>query len=269
MPKFSDLLKLVPGAVHTVQEIVAEVQTELAHQPATVSAPVEVAPPSPGPVVAEVVNSDPTFTKAQLAAACPALTGTRLDTMYPFIVKHMAKYGITTQKQIAAFLATCGHESVDFTTFSENLNYSAQALLATFGKYFTPALAEQYARNPQAIGNRVYANRMGNGDERSGDGYMFRGGGGIQITGRKGVGAFALALQMPLDQANAYLRTPEGAVEASCWFWSANGLNRYVDNFVGLQGLVNVGRLTATEAQINGINDRKARFSRACKALGV
>lgn len=95
------------------------------------------------------------------------------------------KFNITNPLRLAHFLAQCAHESGNFTALRENLNYSAQGLLKTFPKYFKDqATADKYARNPEKIANRVYASRMGNGDEASGDGFKFRGRGYIQLTGK-------------------------------------------------------------------------------------
>lgn len=96
-----------------------------------------------------------------------------------------SKFGITNNLRLAHFLAQCGHESGGFRAVSENLNYSAKGLLGIFRKYFTNVnLAMQYERKPEKIANRVYASRMGNGNEASGDGYKFRGRGYIQLTGK-------------------------------------------------------------------------------------
>ena len=95
------------------------------------------------------------------------------------------KYDINTNNRIAGFLAQCGHESADFTVLKENLNYGAAGLRGTFGKYFADdATAKAYERQPEKIANRVYANRMGNGNEASGDGFKYRGRGAIQLTGQ-------------------------------------------------------------------------------------
>lgn len=205
------------------------------------------------------------LTKTQLVSAVPNLKGA--DTFLPILNTTLEKYGITAPLEVAAFVATCGHESSDFSTFSENLNYSSDALLRVFHKYFTPALADQYARNAKAIGSRVYANRMGNGDEKSGDGYIFRGAGAIQLTGRYTIGKFAFAVGMPIDQANAYLRTTTGALEGAGWYWKTNNLHQYVNDFQALSAVVNVGRASATPDQIVGWPDRIARFMRARKAI--
>lgn len=113
-----------------------------------------------------------------------ALTGLVPDAVIAQIPETASKFGITSNLRLAHFLAQCALESVKFTAVVENLNYSAQGLLNTFPKYFKGVDVNAYARNPQKIANRVYANRMGNGDEASGDGFKFRGRGYIQLTGK-------------------------------------------------------------------------------------
>jgi putative chitinase len=165
-------------------------------------------------------------------------------------------------KRMAAFLAQVAHESGGFNFTKEGLNYSAQALNRTFKKYFpTVASAQPYARNPQKIANKVYANRMGNGPESSGDGYKFCGRGLIQLTGRNNYTRFATAIGKTLDEAIQYLETPEGAVASAAWFWDVNKLNIYADkgDFVGLTRRINGGT--------NGLADRQHHYAIALKAL--
>ena len=130
-------------------------------------------------------------------------------------------------KRVAGFLAQIAHESGGFNFVIENLNYSAKGLVATFKKYFpTEELAKQYERKPEKIANRVYANRMKNGDEASGDGFKFRGRGLIQLTGRDNYTKFAEALDLDIDSTIAYLETPNGAVASAGWFWDNNKIGR-------------------------------------------
>jgi len=178
--------------------------------------------------------------------------------------KVCAKYGINSKMRLAAFLAQVGHESGGFRYLKENLNYSSDALLRVFPKYFpTRALAEIYARKPAKIGARIYANRMGNGDEASGDGYRFCGRGAIQLTGRQNYERFAAAMEMSLDEAIAYLETPEGACMGAGWFWADNGLNALADSgdFVTLTRRINGGT--------NGLADRQALYAKAKRLLGI
>lgn len=165
-------------------------------------------------------------------------------------------------KRMAAFLAQIAHESGGFNFTKEGLNYSAQGLVKTFKKYFpTLASAQPYARNPAKIANRVYANRMGNGPESSGDGYKFCGRGLIQLTGRNNYTKFATAIGKTLDQTVAYLETPEGAVASAAWFWDVNKLSIYADkgDFVGLTRRINGGTI--------GLADRKHHYDIALAAL--
>ena len=142
----------------------------------------------------------------------------------------LPRYEINTVDRVAAFLAQCGHESADFTVLQENLNYSAKGLVATWPKRFlTEAEAAPYNRNPEAIANKVYAGRMGNGDEASGDGWTYRGRGAIQLTGKSNYQAFADTFGWSLEEAVAYTETLQGAVESAAWFWWKNGLNDLAD----------------------------------------
>lgn len=178
--------------------------------------------------------------------------------------KALNTFGITTPVRVAAFLAQTGHESGGYRALIENLNYSAEGLLKVFGRYFpTPALAAAYARKPAAIASRVYANRMGNGDEASQEGWTYRGKGLIQITGKTNHLKFAAAMQMSLADATAYMLTTEGACMSAAWFWSANGCNTLADSgdFAGLTRRINGG--------MNGYEDRVKYHTIARRLLGV
>lgn len=168
------------------------------------------------------------FTQEKLAACLhknPDVT-----ELYDILCELFPKYGITTQDRVAAFLAQCGHESVDFTVLKENLNYSGDALKRVWPRHFGDDVdVAQYHRNPEAIANRAYRNRMGNGDEASGDGWKFRGRGAIQLTGKDNYTRFAADVGMDLDEVVEYLETLKGAVESACWFWDKNKLNALAD----------------------------------------
>ena len=171
------------------------------------------------------------------------------------------KYDINTNNRIAGFLAQCGHESADFTVLKENLNYKAEGLNKIFHKYFpTVESAQAYAHNPEAIANKIYAGRMGNGDEQSGDGYKFRGRGAIQLTGRDNYTKFAQSLGMDLDACVADMETLDGALESAMWFWNTHGLNAIcdADNIIAMTKRVNGGTI--------GLSERKANYEKA-KAL--
>ena len=147
--------------------------------------------------------------------------------------KLLPDYGIDTPQRVAAFLAQCAHESGNFVFLKENLNYRAASLRKIFPKYFSDdAIANQYASLPnkaEAIANRIYANRMGNGPEESGDGFRYCGRGLIQLTGRNNYEAFADSIESTPEEVSAYLETFEGAVQSACWFWETNNLNQFAD----------------------------------------
>lgn len=167
------------------------------------------------------------------------------------------------KKRAAAFVAQIAHESGGFNFVKENLNYSAKGLMGTFKKYFpNEALAKQYERQPEKIANRVYANRMGNGDEASGDGYKYCGRGLIQLTGKQNYTKFAQDLGISVDETVKYLETPEGAVSSAGWFWDQNNLNQWCDkdDFVTLTKRINGGTI--------GLEDRKHHYEIALKLLG-
>jgi putative chitinase len=151
------------------------------------------------------------------------------DVVIAQIPNVMQNFGINTPLRLAHFLAQCGHESAGFKATSENLNYSVKGLMGIFKKYFpTEALASAYARQPQKIANRVYASRMGNGDEASGDGYKFRGRGYIQLTGKQNYTAFDAAVEDNI-LANPDLVSTKHALASAAWFWKKNGLSLIAD----------------------------------------
>jgi len=198
-----------------------------------------------------------------LREICPK---TKIDTLDDYVepLNTVAEYYemFVNPRRVAGFLAQIAHESGGFNFVVENLNYSAKGLMTIFKKYFpTEELANQYARKPEKIANRVYANRMKNGDEASGDGYKFRGRGLIQLTGRDNYTKFAAALDLDIDSTIAYLETPNGAVASAGWFWDNNKLNQYCDkdDFVTLTKRINGGTI--------GLADRKHHYEIALKAL--
>ena len=171
------------------------------------------------------------------------------------------RYFKLSPDRAAHFFAQIAHETGEFKSFTENLNYSAEGLKKTFGKYFADIDAAPYARKPEKIANRVYANRMGNGDEASGDGYKYCGRGLIQLTGKQNYTKFAADLGISVDETVAYLETPEGAVSSAGWFWDNNNLNSYCDkdDFVGLTKRINGGTI--------GLEDRKHHYELALSLL--
>lgn len=180
------------------------------------------------------------------------------------IASELPHHGFTTNRQVAAFLAQTAHESADYNTIVENLNYSSDRLVAVFNKYFKNYTTEQllqFNRNPEAIANVVYANRMGNGDSDSGDGYKFRGRGVLQVTGKSNYmhcseylfGSDSVLLDEP-DQ----LLIKSNALGSALWYWNANNLLG-VDNFVLLTKKINGG--------VNGLEDRTKVFNIALSVL--
>lgn len=153
-----------------------------------------------------------------------------VDKWHPALSGMLTMYDINTLNRAAGFIAQCAHESAKFSVTKENLNYSAKGLMTTFKKYFPDeATALQYERKPEKIANRVYANRMGNGPEDSGDGWKYCGRGLIQLTGKDNYTRFAEKVGMTLDDVIPYLETATGAVESAAWFWKAKGLNEIAD----------------------------------------
>ena len=140
------------------------------------------------------------------------------DSVIAQLPEVMTKFKIDTALKLAHFLAQAGHESGGFKVTTENLNYSAQGLQNVFGKYFPGTLEESYARQPQKIANRVYASRMGNGDEASGDGYKFRGRGYIQLTGRNNYVEFSKAINEDMT-ANPDLVATKYPLLSAAWFF--------------------------------------------------
>jgi len=165
-------------------------------------------------------------------------------------------FKIDTAVKLAHFLAQCGHESGGFRVVNENLNYSAKGLQGIFKKYFpTPVLAEQYQRKPEKIANRVYASRMGNGDEASGEGFKFRGRGFIQLTGKQNYTAFGKAINEDIA-TNPDLVATKYPLLSAAWFFSKNCLTKCKDasdaSVLAVTKCVNGGTI--------GLADRQKHF---------
>ena len=177
------------------------------------------------------------------------------------------EYDINTSHRMAAFIAQCAHESGGFMVLKENLNYKAASLRKIFPKYFpNDQIAQQYASKPnkqEAIASRIYANRMGNGDEASKEGYKFCGRGLIQLTGRSNYQAFADSLEMNIDDVPEYLATFEGAAQSACWFWETNKLNQWADkgDILTLTKRINGGTI--------GLEDRIKHYEHALHIIGA
>lgn len=202
------------------------------------------------------------LTVSQLKQMVPGIT--HADHWIEAFDQLLPDYEINTPKRIAAFIAQCAHESGGFRFLKENLNYKAESLMKTFPKYFSDRdTANAYAKQPVKIANRVYANRMGNGDEASGDGYRYCGRGLIQLTGKTNYDWFAASLEISATEASEYLETFEGAAQSACWFWESNNLNVEAD----------AGDIKKMTKKINGgyigLDDRIKHYEHALHILGA
>jgi putative chitinase len=202
------------------------------------------------------------FTKEQLKDMIPK--NPYVDQWFEALSEILPEYEITTPQRVAAFLAQCAHESGGFVFLKENLNYKAASLRRVFPKYFPDdAIAAQYAGKGEMIANRVYANRMGNGDEASGDGFRYCGRGLIQLTGKNNYTFFAGSLDIPVEEASEYLQTFEGAVQSACFFWEQNKLNQWADagDILTLTKRINGGTI--------GLEDRQKHYQHALHIFGA
>tara|TARA_B110000971_G_scaffold219458_1_gene260648 strand:- start:888 stop:1769 length:882 start_codon:yes stop_codon:yes gene_type:complete len=209
---------------------------------------------------------DKILTKDMLAAMIPG--NDKVDMWFEAIEEIFPKYEINTVERIAGFIAQCAHESNNFRSLEENLNYSEDALLRVFGRYFgkaPKASASEYARNPEMIANRVYNDefrkyKMGN--TQPGDGWMFRGRGLKQLTGRENYTKFGKSVKMTAEQASEYVATEKGAIESACWFWKNKKLNAIADtgDIKKLTKVINGGDI--------GLADRTSRYNSAIEILG-
>jgi putative chitinase len=204
------------------------------------------------------------LTKDQLKKLLPK--NPYLDYWYNALSQLLPDYEINTPQRIAAFIAQCAHESGNFMVLQENLNYRPPTLRKIFPKYFpTDAMANDYCSRPnkqEAIANKVYANRMGTGDEASGDGYRYRGRGLIQLTGKDNYTFFAGSLGISVEEAAEYMATFEGACQSACFFWEQNKLNQWADkgDIVTLSKRINGGTI--------GLEDRIKHYEHALHVLG-
>ena len=150
------------------------------------------------------------------------------DTVIAQIPGVVEKFEINTPLRLAHFLAQCGHESGGFKVATENLNYGAAGLVSIFKKYFTAESAKEYQRKPEKIANIVYANRMGNGNQASGEGYKFRGRGFIQLTGKENYTSFDKVVEDDI-LANPDLVATKYPLLSAAWFFHKNGLHKIAD----------------------------------------
>lgn len=203
-------------------------------------------------------------TDDSLKQIMPKLPDAKRAAFLPSLQSALNEFGVNTPKREAAFLAQIAHESGELTIFAENLNYSAKGLMATWPKRFPdPVKAQQYERNPQKIASHVYANRIGNGDEASGDGWRFRGRGPIQITGRENYQKYGSRLNVDLISDPDKATTPEVGFRIAGLYWKENGLNELADGgmFETITKRINGG--------LKGLEDRVKYYTRAKQVLGV
>jgi putative chitinase len=202
------------------------------------------------------------ITKDQLQSFFEDTDEEIIDAFVEPLNKAMEHFEINTPHRIAMFLAQVGHESAGLTATKENLNYKAEQLSRVFPKYFRDHDPHDYARQPEKIANLVYSNRMGNGDEDSGDGYKYRGRGLIQLTGHDNYKHFADSMGMDLDEAVSYLEGPEGAAMSAAWFWNSRKLNAVADqgDVVHATKLINGGTI--------GLQERTELYEEALEIFG-
>lgn len=185
-------------------------------------------------------------------------TALELSKKYKTVLE---KYRINTPLRLAHFFAQLDHES-NLIPRRENLNYSAEGLLKTFKKYFNATTAKQYARKPEAIANKVYANRMDNGNEASGDGWRYRGGGFMQHTGKAEYKILTARTGIDYVSNPELLNNEADALIAAIDYWNRLGLSNYADkdNLDAVSDLINIGRLTQAYGDANGFADRKSKL---------
>jgi putative chitinase len=185
--------------------------------------------------------------------------GVRPDGVWgPMTYRAARSYFKLTHNRAAHFFAQCAHETGNFRHFSENLNYSADGLRTKFRRYFTTiAIAQQYARKPQAIANRAYGNRMGNGDEASGDGWRFRGRGALQLTGRNNYTAFATWAKRPDVLTAPDIVATDLAFESAMWFFDTNKLWTLCDAGITDDAITKLTK--RINGGTNGLADRLAK----------
>ena len=172
------------------------------------------------------------------------------------------RYEINTPERQAAFIGQCAHESMNFTKLEENMNYSAEGLMKTWPSRFpTLESAKPYHRNPEKIANKVYAGRMGNGPEETGEGWLYHGRGLIQLTGKDNYTLAGDALNMDFIHSPDYVLVPKYAALTAGWYWNKRQLNKEADakDYTGMTKKINGGTI--------GLDDRVAHIKHAQEVL--
>jgi len=173
------------------------------------------------------------------------------------ILNIVAKYNINSKLRLAHFVSQTAYESLNYTTRVENLNYSANNLVTTFYNYFNSEMAEKFAYKPIEIGNIVYANRMGNGNYASGDGYLYRGRGYLQLTGKNNYTSFGEFIGVDLI-SNPDLVATDYPMESAIWFFHANNLWQICDKGANDDAIMELTK--RINGGLNGINNRMQNF---------
>jgi putative chitinase len=186
----------------------------------------------------------------------------------PGTYKKAAAFYKLSPNRAAHFFAQTAHESGGFKAFSENLNYGAKGLRGIFGKYFpTEAMARAYERKPQKIANRAYANRMGNGDEASGEGWLFRGRGALQLTGKFNYSEFAKYVNRPDVMTNPDLVAGELCFESALWFFDKNKLWSICDKGINEAAIRELSSRINGSKNPHGLDDRRMKTKKYAEWL--
>lgn len=217
------------------------------------------------PLESRTIEGDALISKSNLEEILSDLSGDTVDKFFIPLNDGLAKFKINTPLRIAHFISQLAHESNGFKAKEENLNYSAKRLREVFHKYFkTDEEAEKYARNREMIANRVYADRMDNGDEASGDGYKYRGRGLIQLTGRYNYTKCSKAIGIDIvSNPDLIIQNPKVSAMAAAWYWDFRNINKKADanDVQGVTYLVNGGD--------HGSKQRETYLEKAKKVLGI
>lgn len=218
--------------------------------------------PPPAPPQPPAPAAPPLITEAQLEAIFPRLKG-KAKEILPILLEACQEVEINTPKRLAVFLGQIAVECVELTVFEENLNYSAQGLMKTWPKRFpTIEIANQYHRQPEKIANFVYANRLGNGDSASGDGWKYRGRGPLQLTGKERYKQFGDIMGIDLVADPGKLLDKKTGMRSATLYWKSRNLNEWADkdDFKKVTLLINGGYI--------GLEHREKYWAAAKKVLG-
>lgn len=187
------------------------------------------------------------------------LKNTLPNVIYNNLLDVLVKFNINTPLRFAHFISQCAYESSNFSKVEENLNYSKDNLLKVFPKYFTVEVAEEYAKKPQLIANKIYANRLGNGSEESNDGWNYRGRGYIQLTGKANYKDFDYTCYDDILSRPELVSTIY-PLESAAWFWSTRNLNRLADQGIGVETITKITK--NINGGIHGLSNRVILFNK-------